>query len=99
VSVYEWTAFGWRQIGSDLFGEEGSDNLGWAVSMASEKASFAVGSPAINNPTYSGNARCYDIIANCFNVATTGLTIIPSDTIDLLGHPTYCIDSKAPISI
>jgi autotransporter-associated beta strand protein len=45
VQVFRWDGVSWRQLGDSLSGKSAGDRTGWAVSISSDGATVAVGSP------------------------------------------------------
>jgi len=51
--VYAWSGTEWQQRGVDLEGSEASQNLGFSVSLSSDGATLAVGSPQKSETEYA----------------------------------------------
>ncbi len=45
VKVYQWNSSEWTQVGTDLFGEMGNDQLGRALSLSGDGTKMAAGIP------------------------------------------------------
>ena len=83
--VYEYGTSGWIQLGTDINGETGGDELGYSVSLSADGTHVAIGAP--NNNGYS---RVYELVPNTI-ITTINSDVLVSGNITLGGHlvPTY----------
>ena len=65
VRIYGWSGTAWTQRGGDIDGEAVNDWSGWSVSLSSDGASVAIGSPlndgASQLSSNSGSVRIYKV--------------------------------------
>ncbi|MDB4127097.1 hypothetical protein N9580_03720, partial [Flavobacteriales bacterium] len=63
VRMYENVSGSWQQIGSDIFGDNASDLLGFSVSLSNNGETVAVGAPTMGSTATSlGYVRIFDNI-------------------------------------
>lgn len=84
VQVYEFSLGSWTQVGSDLVGDNASDNFGGSVAISADGSIIAVGAPQGNtNGPVRGYARVYENVAGTW--AQVGSDFIGQSDFDTLG--------------
>ncbi|MFY0690209.1 MAG: cadherin domain-containing protein [Cyclobacteriaceae bacterium] len=62
VQVYENNVGTWTQIGNDIDGEAGGDNMGWSVSLSADGQTLAIGAYRNDgNGNAAGHVRVYSL--------------------------------------
>ena len=68
VRIYSWNGSAWKQMGSDIDGEEAYDRSGFAVSLSNDGKTIAIGTPfGKNNANNSGHVRIYSWNGSAWN--------------------------------
>ncbi|WP_340154376.1 T9SS type A sorting domain-containing protein [uncultured Winogradskyella sp.] len=93
VRVYNYINSEWVQYGLDIYGESGSDSLGFAVSLSADGNTLAIGESGYNPDYHVGRVRIFDNINGSW--VPTSFTVIDNIEYDtFLGHIGYDGDLK-----
>ncbi len=70
VRIYEYSGGSWRQLDSDIDGEDAGDKSGSSVSLSADGSRVAIGAPLNDISNNAGHVRVYEFYLACGNTST-----------------------------
>jgi hypothetical protein len=74
VRVYELSGGSWVQVGSDIIGQDGGDELGWSVAINSDGSIIAIGEPGWPNGITDGRVSVYELNGGSWTLIGSPIT-------------------------